>query len=166
MPLPQFSDFVSVPPVRRLREATHSQGRTASGDRSGGGYISRPGFRSGDSTGFRSNARICKFHAADQCQRTRSFLAWRPLCCKFLHVPTVGPGTAASTLPTTHPESVAESYLHIGDVIVPRQDKGGGAICGRPACGTGLRLSRHLLPGPFGEECILQTRELSPISLQ
>ena len=31
-------------------------------------------------------------------------------------------GTAASTLPTTHPESVAESFLHVGDVVVRRQE--------------------------------------------
>ena len=78
---PQFSEFISV-----MRQFTvecrlcsisagcrcnggghaHIQGRTASGDSSGGENTSRPGLRSGESSGFRSNALVCKLHAADR----------------------------------------------------------------------------------------------------
>ena len=57
---------------------TQIQGRTASGDSSGGENISRPGLRSGEPSGFRSNAQVCKLHAADE--RTHSVLAWLRLC--------------------------------------------------------------------------------------
>ena len=66
-------------------------------------------------------------------------------------------GTAASALATSHPDSVAESFLDIGNAIVRCQDTsrarrpGGGATCGRPACGTSLRswlpAARHPLRG-------------------
>ena len=103
---------------------SHIQGRTASGDTSGGEKNSQPGLRCGESSGFRSNARVCKFHAANHSVNAR----------------VVSPRgfTAASTLPITHPESVAESFLHIGDVVVRVAQ---------------VFDSCHLLPGPFGEEC-------------
>ena len=43
---------------------THIQGRTASGDRSGGENVSRPGLRSSEPSVFRSNARVCQFQTA------------------------------------------------------------------------------------------------------
>ena len=87
--LSKFSDFISV--VRqltikcRLRSISascrcngggyaHVQGRTASCDSSGGKNISRPGLRSGESSGFCSNARVRKFHAANQGVNTRVVL--------------------------------------------------------------------------------------------
>ena len=104
-----------MPPVLRLRELplkwrrphTHIQGRTASRDSSGGKNVRRPGLRSSEPSGFRSNARpglqvSCR---RPQRERTRG----------------VQEGTAASTLSTTHPESVAESFLNIGNVV-RRQD--------------------------------------------
>ena len=52
-------------------------------------------------------------------------------------------GTAASTLPTTHPVSVAESFLHVGDVVVRRVAQ---------------------VFDSFGEERVLHTPASSPIS--
>ena len=84
---PQFSDFISV--LRqftiecRLRSISAScrchgggyvQGRTASWDSSGGKNINPPGLRSGTSSGFRSNARVRKFHAANHGVNTRVVL--------------------------------------------------------------------------------------------
>ena len=68
-----------MPPVLRLRELlrqwkrphTNIQGRTESGDSSGGEKISRSGLRSGESSGFRTDARVCKFQAADHSANAR-----------------------------------------------------------------------------------------------
>ena len=74
--LSQFHDFVSVMPefvikccLRRISAScrsnegghTHIQGRTASGDISGGKNISWPAMRSGVTSGLRSDARFCEF---------------------------------------------------------------------------------------------------------
>ena len=48
-----------------------TQGRTTSGDSSGGENVSRPGSRSGEPCGFRSNAQVCKFQAADHSVNAR-----------------------------------------------------------------------------------------------
>ena len=62
-------------------------------------------------------------------------------------------GAAASTLPITHPEYVAESFLH--SAVVRRQDTSRARVqVVKPFVGD-LRVaqvfhSRHLLPGPFG----------------
>ena len=78
----------------KIGSQTHFLGRTASGDSSGGENISRPGFGSGESSGFRSNARVCKFQAADHSVNARVVSAWLRQCCRFLHVPTAGLDTA------------------------------------------------------------------------
>ena len=78
-------------------------------------------------------------------------------------------GTAAAALPTTHPDSVADSFLHVGNVVVRRQDTSRARVqVVEPLVGD-LRVAQvfdscHLLPSPFGEECVLQTPESSPIS--
>ena len=65
-------------------------------------------------------------------------------------------GTATATLSATHPNSIAESFLDIGNVVVrcqgtPRARVQVVVICGRHACGTGLRFSslaaKHLWRG-------------------
>ena len=130
--LPQFSDFMSV-----MRQFTiecrlcsisascrctggghaHVQGRTASGDSSAGKNISLPGLRSGESRGFRSNARVRKFHAADHGVNTRvvssrGFSCAEGFCMLQL---CVQEGTA-SALAVTHPEP------ELGNEVVRRQD--------------------------------------------
>ena len=46
-----------------MEEATHtSRAALRPGDSSGCEHISRPGLRCGEPSGFRSNARVCKFH--------------------------------------------------------------------------------------------------------
>ena len=64
-------------------------------------------------SGFRSDARICKFHAADHSANAcvvspRSFGCAAGFCMFQLWVLEEA---APSTLPTTHPESVAESFF-------------------------------------------------------
>ena len=77
-------------------------------------------------------------------------------------------GTTASALATSHPHSVTESFLHVGDVVVRRQDTAHTRVqVTEPLVGD-VRLaqvfdSRHLLTVSFGEECALQP-ESSPIS--
>ena len=152
-----------------MEEATHIQGRTASVDSSGGENIGRPGLRSGEPFGFH-HARVCKFHAADHSVNARRVSSRGFGCaagfCMFQL--WVWEGAAASTLPTAHPESVAESFLHVGDVIVRRQDTSRARVqVVKPLVGD-LRVTQvfdscHLLPGPSGEECVLQTPESSLI---
>ena len=79
-------------------------------------------------------------------------------------------GAPASTLPTNHPESVSEFFfLHVGNVLVRRQDTSRARVqVVEPFVGD-LRVAQvldlcHLLPGPFGEERVLQTPETRPIS--
>ena len=77
--------------------------------------------------------------------------------------------TAASTLPITHPESVAESFLHIGNVIVRHQDTSRARVqVVEPLVGDTLVAQvvdpRNLLPSSFGMECALQTPESCPTS--
>ena len=176
--LSKFSDFIPV--VRQLTTEcrlcsisascrcnggghTHIQGRTASGDCSGGEKISRPGLRCGESSRFRGNARVCQFHAADNSVNT---------CV----VPPRGFGGAASfsvfqlwaqvgatqwALPTTLPEPVAKSLLDVGDVVTRRQDTSRTRV---QVVGTfvgDLRLAQvldscHLLPGSLGGSAIFR----------
>ena len=102
----------------------HVQGRTASGDSSGSESISWPGLRSCELPGFRGDARVCKNQAADHSVNARVVCS----CgfgsaagfCKFQL--WVQEGAAASTLSATHPDSVAESFLNMGNAVVRRQD--------------------------------------------
>ena len=123
-----------VTPARRLlglllhywrRRHTHIQGRAASWDSSGGENISRPGLRSCEPSGFRSGAWVCEFLSAQpQRERIRSILAWLRRCCRFLRVFQlwVQEGATQAALAKCCPRSVSKSFLHIGDVVVRRQD--------------------------------------------
>ena len=100
------------------------QGRGASCDSSGGKNISRHRLRSGESSGFRSNAWVRKFHAANYGVKThvvppRGVSGAAGFCMLQLRVQE---GAAAPTLPITLPEPVAKSLLDVGDVVMRRQD--------------------------------------------
>ena len=102
----------------------HIPGRTACRDSSGGGNISRPGLRSGEPSGFRSNARVCNFQAANHSVNacvvsSRGSSSTAGFCTFHLWVQE---GTATATVSTTHRDSVAESFLHTGNVVMRRQD--------------------------------------------
>ena len=111
--LPRCRNFVSI--KCRLRCDTGPALRP--GDSSGGENVSRPGLRSGEPCGFRSNARVCKFQAADHSvKRTRAVLAWLRQCCRFSPCSNCG----SRKEPTSHPDSVSKSFLHVGNVVVRR----------------------------------------------
>ena len=103
---------------------TYVQGGAASGDSSGGENISRPGLRSGEPSGFRSDAQVCKFqatnHSVNACAvSSRGFGSAAGFSMFHLWVQE---GTATATLSATLPDSVAESFLHVGNAVVRRQD--------------------------------------------
>ena len=140
-------------------------------DSSGGKNIRHPGLRCGKSSRLRSNARVCECHAADHSVNART-MSTRGLGCAAgfcVFQMRVQDGAAASTLPNTHPEAVAESFLHVGHVVVRRQDTSRARVqVAEPFVGD-LRVAQvlnncHLLPSTFGEECVLQTPETRPIS--
>ena len=64
-------------------------------------------------------------------------------------------GAAQTALTESCPRPVSESFLHIGDVVKPFVGDTRVKQVFDP---------RHLLPGSFGEECVLETPESSPIS--
>ena len=83
-----------------------------------------------------------------QREHMRSVLAWFGQSCWFLHVPIVfQEGTTVLGLATSHQDSVAESFLNIGDAIVRRQYTHRTRVqmikplMGRRACGTNLQSS-------------------------
>ena len=132
-----------LPPVRRLRvlpllwrRLPLVQSRTASGDSNGGENISLPGLRSSEPSEFVGNAWVCEYHAADHGVNARTVPpAWLRRSCKFLRIPQ-------STLTTTHPDSLAEYFLNIGNAVVRRKDTsraGGIATCERLERGTGYQ---------------------------
>ena len=164
--LPQFPDFVPV--VRkftvecRLCDSAgcrcnggghaHVQGRTASQDSSFCQNISRPGLLQAS----------CR---RPQRERKRCALAWLRQCCRFLQVPTVGPGRDRCTDTVRHPPRlccrVSSEHWQCSRAAsghFPRTRPGGTATCGRPACGTG-----PLAAGPLWRG-VLQTPETSPVS--
>ena len=78
-------------------------------------------------------------------------------------------GTAVSALPTTHPDTVDESFLHVGVAVVRRQDTSRARVQVVWTLVGGLRVAQvlnpcHLLPSTLGVECVLQMHETSPIS--
>ena len=99
---------------------THIQGRTASGDSSGGANISRPGLRSGESSASAVMPWSASF--ADYSVNARIVSSRGFGCAAGFCIFQVLEENAASTLPTTHPKSVAESFLHIGNVVMRCQD--------------------------------------------
>ena len=76
--------------------------------------------------------------------------------------------TACSTTTQACPRPVARSFSHVGDVVVRRQDTSRTCVeVVEPFVGD-MRVAqvfdpRNLLPGSFGEECVLQAPESSPI---
>ena len=56
-----------------------------------------------------------------QREHMRSVLAWFRQSCWFCMFQLVQEGTTVLGLATSHPDSVAESFLNIGDAIVRRQ---------------------------------------------
>ena len=102
------------------------------------------GLRSSEPPGFRGNAGVCQFHAADYRMNTRvvpprGFGAAAGFCVFQLWVLE---GSAAPALAAPHPDSVAESFLNVGNVIMRRQDTSRARVqvvepfCGRPDRGT------------------------------
>ena len=185
--LPQFSEFISV-----MRQFTiecrlcsissgcrcnggghaHVQGRAASGDSSGSESIGRPGLRSCEPLGFRGNAWVCQFHAADygvnaRVVLPRGFGVAAGFCVLQLRVQE---GATASSLAISHPDSRTESFLHVGDVIVRREDTSRARVqVVKPLVGD-LGVAQvlnpgDLLPGTLGEERVLQAPETRPISV-
>ena len=77
-------------------------------------------------------------------------------------------GTAYSALTKACPRSVAESLLHVGDVIVRRQVTSRTRVWVVELLVGDMRVAqvfdpRHLLPRTLGEECVLQAPESSPL---
>ena len=82
----------------------HVQGRTAAWDRSGGKNISRPGLRSGESSGFRRKCPGPQVSCRKpRREHTHSAPAWLQRCCRFLRAPAEGPERSRSTDTARHP---------------------------------------------------------------
>ena len=103
-------------------------------------------------------AKVCQFHATQT-------IAWTHprgigSAAGFLCVPTAGTGKncSTSTRSASHSDSVAESFLHIGNVIVRCQDTscpGGKPLVGDLSVAEVLNPG-YLLPGTLREERVLQ----------
>ena len=100
------------------------QGGAASWDSSGCEKICRPGLRSCESSGFRGNARVFQFHATNHSVNKRVVLlrGLRGAAGFCMFQLRVQERAAAPTLPVTLPEPVSKSFLHVGDVVMRRQD--------------------------------------------
>ena len=78
-------------------------------------------------------------------------------------------GAAQSALAEYCPRPDSKSFLHIGDVVVRRQDTSRARVqVVEPLVGD-MSVAKvlnpcHLLSSTLGEESVLQTPELSPIS--
>ena len=77
-------------------------------------------------------------------------------------------GTACPALTKACPRSVAKSFLHVGDVVVRRQDTFRTCVQVAELLVGDMRVAqvfdpRNLLPRPLGEECVLQARESIPV---
>ena len=73
-------------------------------------------------------------------------------------------GSSQTALTEALPCSVAESLLHVGDVVEWRKDTPCTCFQVVESCLRDMRVtqvfdSRHLLPRPFGVKCGLQTPE-------
>ena len=152
------------------RGYTHVQGGTATGDSSGGENTSRPGLQSCELFGFCGDAWGCEFftayHSVNACvMPPRGFGGAAGFSVLVLWVQE---RTTYSALTQACPRSVSNSFLHVGGVIVRRQDTSRTCVeVVEPFVGD-LRVAqvfdpRNLLPGSFGEECVLQAPESSPV---
>ena len=117
-----------MPPVQHLlglllqwrRPRTRPRLRCVRG-RSGGEHVSRPGLRSGGSSGFRGNAGVSKFHAPDQREHTRSASRVASAVLQVSACSSVGFRKGPQHRHCL-PDSVTKSFLHVGDVILRRED--------------------------------------------
>ena len=129
------------------------QGRTASGDSSGGETISRPGLPSCEPPGFRGNAKVSQFHATNNSMDTRvipslgfgSAVGFRKFQLR------VQEGRAAPKLAISHKKYVAQSSLHVGDVIVEDTSRTRVKVV-EPLLGD-LRVAQVLNPGDLLPSC-------------
>ena len=86
--------------------------------------ISRPGLRSSEPPAFRIKARICQFQSADRGVNTR-VVPLRGLAAAAsltMFQLWVQEGATQTALAKSCPLSVTESFVHVGDVIMRRQD--------------------------------------------
>ena len=127
----------------------HIQGGAASWDSSDGEHIGRPALRCCEPYGFLSDAWVCEFqsahHGVNACVvSSRGFGSAAGFSVFQLWVQE---GATQSALAKSCPRPVSKSFLHVGEVVVRRQDtprtrvQVTRAACGRHACGTGLRSS-------------------------
>ena len=127
--------------------------------------ISRPGLRSGEPRGFRGNARVCQFHAADHGVNARVVLP-RGFCDAagfFVLQLWVQEGTAAPALSASHPDSVTESLLDVGNVVVRRWDSSRTGVHVGDLSMTQVLDSCDLLPSTLSER-VLQPSETCLVS--
>ena len=105
-----------------MEEATRtSRVALRPGDSSGGENTSWPGLRCGELPGFRGDALVCQFHAADYGVNARVVLPGgfgvavaAGFCVLQLRVQE---GAKAPALAIFHPDPVTKSFLHVGDVM-------------------------------------------------
>ena len=128
---------------------THVQGGATSWDSSGSENISRPGLCFCEPSGFRGDARVCEcqsaHHSVNACVvSSRSFGGAAGF---FVFQLWVQEGAAQAALAESCPCHVSKSFLHMGDVVMRRQDTSRTRVqvvkptCGSHASGTSLRFS-------------------------
>ena len=157
--LPQFHNFISVTrecaikcqacaasprAAAAMEEATHtSRAALAFGDSSGGENIGRPGLRSSEPSWFRSSARVCKFHAADHSVNAR-IVSSRGFGCAagFCMFQLSGKEPQHRHCPPPTQSLDAESILHVGDVVVRRQDTSRARVPGHLLFGFRRRVDQ------------------------
>ena len=153
-----------------MEEATHTS-RAALRPGTAGKNISQPGLRSCEPSGLRSNACVCEFQSADHSVNACvvSSRCFGSAAGFSVFQMLVQKGTATTAVPTSHPDSVAESFLDIGDVVVRRQDTSRARVqVVKPLVGdmsvAQVLNPSHLLPSTLGVERVLQTPETRPIT--
>ena len=149
------------PPLRWVRLHTHPGG-AASRDSSGSENISRPGLRRGEPSGFRIGAWVCEFqstqHGVNAC--VVSSCGFGGAAGFSVFQLWVQEGTTQLALAKSCPRPASKSFLRVGDVVVRRQDTSRthdemvGPFVGHMRV-TQVFDPRNLLPGSFGEECVL-----------
>ena len=122
--------------------------------------LEQPGLRSSEPLVSAATPRSAQFHAAHHAVNARVVLP-RGF--------GVQEGTAAPALATSHPDSVAESFLNVGNVVVRCQDTSRTRVqVVKPLVGD-LSVAKVLNPGDlrpssFGVERVPQAPETRPIS--
>ena len=108
-----------------LGEATHtSRAAVPPWDSSGREDISRPGLRCCEPSGINRTAWVCGFQPTQDGVKTCvvSSCGFGSVASLSVFQLWVQKGTTQSVLAKTYPRSVAKSFLHVGDVVVRRQD--------------------------------------------